>query len=224
LRRILFTLAVLIALLLAVEVGLTMLSQRGLALALRGRYGLPRDLEARISSFPLLMSLARNHLAELQLSWSGTLTMVHDGSEEEIPCSGSARLYDIELDLSSLLMGKLELRSISRLEAALSLDREAVARMLERGKDEVTLEEGRVCLLEGGAKRKLRVKVVDENAVALEESAPSTGGSGSGNVYQPSVYTFDFNAVPLEAEFRTASVTGERLRIEISIPMWEGYL
>ncbi len=224
LRKLLFLVALLIALLLGVEVGMTMLSQRGLAMALRGRYGLPEKLEARINSFPLLVSLARNHLAELQLRWEGDLSLEREGGLDMLPCEGNVRLYDVELDIPALLKGGLELRSISRLEASLALERGALAAMMGVGENEIWFESGRICLAVGGKKMKYRVKVQGDRTLALEEVVESSGGSGSGSYTQPSIYTFEFTRVPMEGNLRTASVSGDRMLVEISIPMWEGYL
>ncbi|NPV58331.1 MAG: hypothetical protein HPY75_01560 [Actinobacteria bacterium] len=223
-RKILFLTAMLIALLLAVEVGMTMLSQRGLAMALRGRYGLPEKLEARISSFPLLVSLVRNHLSELQLRWSGELAMDFDGSRDRVPYEGSARIYDAELDIPALLRGRLEFKSISRIEAAVAFEKDAVAMMMGVEERCLAFEDGRICVTEGGTKHKYRVKVLGERAIGLEEITDSCGGKGSSYESKPCIETFEFNDIPMEGFFRTASVSGDRLSIEISIPMWEGYL
>lgn len=223
-RKILFVTAMLIALLLAAEVGMTMLSQRGLAMALRGRYGLPEKLEARISSFPLLVSLVRNHLSELQLRWTGELAMDFDGSRDWIPYEGSARIYDAELDIPALLKGRLEFKSISRIEATVSFEKAAVAMMMGAGEGGFAFEDGRICINEGGTKHKYRVKVLGERAIGLEEIIGSTGGTGSSYESKSYIETFEFNDIPMEGFFRTASVSGNRLSIEISIPMWEGYL
>ncbi len=223
-RKLLFIIAALIALLLALEVGMTMLSQRGLAMALRGRYGLPDNLEARINSFPLLVSLARNHIAELQLRWRGELALDLEGSQEMLPCEGSARLYDVELDMPALLKGGLVLRGISRLQASVAMDKGAIAAMLGVEEEAISLESGRICLYSEGQEHKLRVKVKDGKTLAVEEVVGCGASSGSDSHGQPFVYTFELSQIPMEGDLRTASVSGDRLVLEISIPMWEGFL
>lgn len=223
LRKILFAVVTLMALLLAAEVGVTMLGQRGLAAALRSEYGLPDNLEARLNSFPLLVSLARNHLAELQLKWGGDLPVRLAGEDLMVPYAGSASLYDVEIDMASLLRGRLELRSISRAETLLTIGGAGIA-VLGGSGGSIRIEEGRIYREREGEKIRCRVKVLDENTLALEEVGGYTAGSGSASGSKPYMETYEIEGLPMEGRLRKASVSGESLVIEISIPKWEGFL
>ena len=122
-RKILFSVIVLLALLLAAEVGVTILSQNGLEKAISSQYELPSSLRVSINSFPFLLSLARNHLAELQLTWEDELDyQVEEGALESMHYSGCVSLYDVELNMPSLLTGKLDVRDVSRMEATMAVD------------------------------------------------------------------------------------------------------
>ena len=122
-RKLLFSVIILVALLLGAEVGITLLSQHGMEKALSAQYELPSNLEVSINSFPYLISLFRNRLGELQLNWQGELQYgVDEGAAANLPYTCRVNLYDVELNMPSLLTGKLEIRDISRLKALIYLE------------------------------------------------------------------------------------------------------
>jgi len=221
----LFAIVIILALLLAAEVGVTLLSQHGMERALRGQYELPDSLEVNINSFPYLVSLARNHLNELRLTWEGELDyQVEEGMLDSLHYSGSVSLYDVELNMPSLLTARLEIRDISRLKAAISLDISGLNEALGIVDGTLIVEDGRLYVSLAGEKTQCKVKVTAQDSITFEPngySMPSTGSASNVNAW---VKTLRIAEPPLGAELSNASVYGEDVVVEISIPMWEGYL
>lgn len=224
-RKILFSAIVLIALLLAVEVGITLLSQRGMEKALSSQYDIPPSLEVSINSFPYLVSLFRNHLGELQLSWEGVVRCgVEEGTAENLPYVGRVNLYDVELKMTSLLTGKLEIREISRLQANISIDIEDLNAALGMPEGGFFIEDDRLYAVINGVKTQHRIKVTDENTVSIAPITPSTPGEGLPLNGLSQVKTMRFYDLPMGSKLTLASIEDVRVEFEISIPMWEGYL
>ncbi|MBN2025915.1 MAG: DUF2993 domain-containing protein [Actinobacteria bacterium] len=224
-RKILFGVIVIVALLLAVEVGITLLSQRGMERALSSQYDLPPSLEVSINSFPYLVSLFRNHLGELQLSWDGTLQyMVEDGAAEPLPYEGRVNLYDVELKMTSLLTGKLEIRDISRLKAYIYLDIEDLNRALGMDEDGFYTEDDRLYVTIGGDKAQYRIKVKDDNTLYIEHLSVYTTSEGLPANGISQVETVQLIDLPMGSKLSLASIDGMRVVLAISIPLWEGYL
>lgn len=224
-RKILFSLVALLALLLAVEVGVTLLSQHGMERALRSQYDLPSNLETNISSFPYLLSLVRNHMNEVRLAWCGDLPyQAVEGSVENISYEGVVSLYDVELSVPSLLRGRLEIRHVSRQKAAIWLDVESLSGAFGMSGGEMTIENGSIYLVSAGGKTKYRVKVTGDYTLSMEPYDTSMTGTGLYSNPDRGVKTVVFHSLPLGAVLLNASVSGGRVLVEISIPMWEGYL
>ncbi len=224
-RKILFMTLILAALLLAAEVGVTLLSQHGMERALRSQYELPSSLVVSINSFPYLVSLARNHIGELQMTWEGEVQYhAGEGSLETMPYRGSVNLYDVELSMPSLLSGRLEVRDISRQKARISLGIEDLASALGMKKSSLTAEDGRLFMQIEGEKTQYKVKVAEETTLSFEPLDGSIEGTGSSPNPDEGIKAIDFYYMPLDAKLSTACVKGEGIEIEISIPMWEGYL
>lgn len=224
-RKILFSLVALLALLLAVEVGVTLLSQHGMERALRSQYDLPSDLETNISSFPYLLSLARNHINEVRLAWRGELPyQAAEGSIENMPYEGVVSLCDVELNVPSLLRGKLEIRHVSRQKAAIWLEVEGLTGAYGMSEGEMSVENGSIYVVSASGKTKYRVKVTGDDTLSLEPYETSMTGTGLYSNPDYGVKTVTFHALPLGAVLLNASVSGGRVLVEISIPMWEGYL
>ena len=224
-RKILFSIVTLLALLLAVEVGLTLLSQHGMERALRSQYELPPSLEVNINSFPYLLSLARNHMGEVRMSWKGDLQYeVVDGALESIPYEGSVELYDVELDMPSLLTGRLEMKHISRQEATISIDLESLNQALATSGCSLELENERLYARFGGRKTRCMVKVSGDNSLEIAPYDAFSDSSGSYQDYDVGLETVIFEGLPMESILLNASTKPDMVVLEISIPMWEGYL
>jgi hypothetical protein len=224
-RKILFSVIILVALLLAAEVGITLLSQHGMEKALSAQYELPPSLEVSINSFPYLVSLARNHLSELQLNWNGAVQyQVEEGTAANIPYTGRVNLYDVELNMASLLTGKLEIRKISRLKAFIYLDTAELNAALGMVAQAFFVEDDKIFLMSEGKKTQYRVKVTDESTIALMPFTVSMTSEGLPSNGQSLIKTVRFNDLPMGSKLSLASIDGDRVVLEISIPMWEGYL
>jgi hypothetical protein len=225
LRKILFTVVIVMVLLLAAEVGVTLLSQRGMERALRSQYELPDSLKVSINSFPYLVSLARNHIGELQLAWEGDLQyQAGDGALASVSYAGNVNLYDVELDMPSLLTGELEVRKVSRGKAAISVDIPDLGRALGLPDGALAVKEGKLFVSDGGTKTQYVVKVSDDNAVTIEPYEGYTDSKDSAQNPDAGVYTVVFPSLPIEAELLNARIEGGKAILEMSIPVWEGYL
>ncbi len=224
-RKILFGLVLLVAVLLVLEVGVTLLSQKGMERALRSQYGLPSSLEVSINSFPFLVSLARNHLGQLDLSWDGELEcMVEAGMSVPVAYSARASLYDVELSMPYLLGGKLAIKNISRVKANISLIEEAINDIFLYLRQTYTIEDDRIFLVEDGSKIQYKVKVAGIDEISFEPLPGYTANENQDLNPNPKVKTIKMHSLPMDARLQSASVSGGKVKIEISIPDWEGYL
>ena len=224
-RKILFTIVTLLILLLAVEVGMTLLSQHGMERALRSQYELPPSLEVNINSFPYLLSLARNHMGEVRMSWKGGLQYeVDDGALESMPYEGTVDLYDVELDMPSLLRGRLEMRHISRQEATISIALESLNQALFMSGCSLEIENDKLYAWLDGEKTRCMVKVCGDNSLEISPYGAFTDSSGSYQDSDVGVETLEFDALPMGSILLNASTDRDTIVLEISIPMWEGYL
>ncbi len=224
-RKILFAVVLVLALLLAAEVGVTLLSQHGMERALRSQYELPASLEVSINSFPYLASLVRNHISELQLAWEGDLQyQAGEGTLASMPYAGIVNLYDVELNMPSLLKAKLEVSKVSRRKAAIAIDVADLNRAIGLRGGALRVDEGLLFVVEGERKTQYVVKVSDDNALALQPFTGYTDSRDSGQNPDAEVYTLVFTSLPLDAELLNARVEGEEVILDMSIPSWEGYL
>ena len=225
LRRILFSLVGLLALLLAAEVGVTLLAQRGMRGALRSQYGIPPDLEVSIDSFPCIAALLRNRLAEVMLVWTEELPYRRgDGGTGTLGCRARVSLYDMELSMPSLLRGKLEARRISRQKAGLAMELRGLEGALGLAEGSLHAEGDALMLSRDGVKTRCVIKVVGEGGVALSPREAYTPSSTSETDPELLLEEIIFPSLPMGARILNASVEGVSLLLEISRPMWEGYL
>lgn len=224
-RKAVFALVTVVALLLLAEVGVTLLSQKGMEKALASQYGLPPSLEVSINSFPFIASLIRNHIGELSLAWEGELEYsVEEGVGEDVAYEARVNLSDVELNMPSLLAGRLEVREISRAKSQLILDADALEAILAVPGGSISMEDDRMFLIVEGEKTQYKVKVIGERTLTLEPLALSKGGEGhAGNPYPP-VKTVVIYRPPMDGSMVKASIDRGKVVIDISIPGWEGYL
>ncbi len=225
LRRILFAVAALLLLLLLAEVGVTLLSQWGMQKALRSQHGLPPSLEVSIDSFPCTLSLLRNHLAEVCLRWTHELALrSREGELASHDYACRVALYDVELNMASLLGGKLELKRVSRQEACIALKIEVLNDAIGLPAGTLVAENGRLYLLRGAEKTRCLVKVVADNALAVVPQEGYIPATPSDTDPDSALETLEFSPAPMGAVLLNASVSGGMVIIEISVPVWEGYL
>jgi hypothetical protein len=225
LRKILFSAMALIVLLLAAEVGVTLLSQHGMEKALRSQYELPESLEVSINSFPFLLSLARNHLGELQLSWDGELGYSpEEGRTEYMPYVGRVNLYDVKISMPLLLRGRLEIRDISRVKAEISIDDDAINEVFGSPGDGFLIDDDKIYRIKGGEKIQYKVKTSKGTTLVIEPLNGYISDSGFTENTEEELQEVKLNGFPLEAKLHNASVRDGKVVLEISIPMWEGYL
>lgn len=228
-RKIIFSLVVFLALLLALEVGVTLLIQHGMERAMRSQYDLPSSLKVSINSFPLIVSLFRNHLGELRLSWEGDMESLAPGGEKTNPSYyGQVNLYDVELNMPSLLTGKLDIREISRIKAAITLDENSLNEALGRESGEIRIEDGEIFEVKDGQKIQYKVKVADDNTIAMEPYFGSISGVETSENTQGDVKAapleVELTGLPMNAALKRATSEGNKVVLEVSIPMWEGYI
>jgi len=228
LRRLLFALVIVLALLLGAEITLTVLCQKGMVRALSRQYGLPGDLEASIGAFPFIVSLARNRLGELRLSWRGECRLATAGGEGGIPYRCTAYLYDVELSMSSLMRGSLRIDSLSRMQAHIELDAGEVTALLGMGAFSGALSTGCLETSREGILYQYEVKVSGMNELTFSPVDVSRSENGVASDNEPVVNGGGFRAalqsLPLDAKLKNASLQSEKLVLEASFPEWEGYL
>lgn len=228
-RKILFALVLLLALLLAAEMVVTFLSQRGMEKAISSQYELPSSLKVSINSFPLILSLARNHMGELRLAWEGNLSCQCGEGEEMKPAySAQVNLYDVELEMPSLLGGRLEIREISRIKAEIFLDETSINEIAGDYIGPVLIDDGDIYFVQDGEKVRYKVKVLDNRTLSFYPHSGYTGDSGSHDEAHPTLESgmteVRLEGLPLDSRLEKASSDRGMLILEISIPMWEGYM
>ena len=224
-RKLVFGLIALLSLFLVVEIGVTLLSQKGMERALQAQYDLPSSLQVSINSFPFILSLARNHLAELEVSWEQELEyVVEEGMYARVPCGTVVDLYDVELNMTSLFGGKLDIRSISRMKAIMSFDAKAIADLFGLPEEEFVIQDDEFFRILDGEKYQYKIKVNGDSSLELSPYGRSTLDEGSSEKADSPVEIAEFTSLPLGSSLKRASIDGGKVVIEISIPMWEGYL
>lgn len=228
-RKLLFSAVILLALLLAFEVGITVLSERGIQKALKSQYGMPDNLKVSINSFPLTLSLIRNHLGQLRMTWDGQVNTITPSGEPVNPTYyGQINLYDVELDMPALLRTRLEIRQISRIKAAIIFSEESLNLAMGPQNGYLVIDEGRIFQANTDPKVQYKLKVSNGDTIFLEPLSPSTGDSDSLQNSQSSIeVTYEVtisNKLPLDARLQSASIERDRVVIEVAIPIWEGYI
>jgi hypothetical protein len=229
LRKILFTLVILLAMLIAAEMVVTFLSQRGMEKAISSQYELPSSMKVSINSFPLIISLARNHMGEIRLTWEGEIDcQFGEGEEEQLAYNAQVDLYDVELEMTSLLGGRLEIREISRIKAVFFLDESAVNEMVGDRIGPVLIDDGDIYFVHDGEKIRYKVEVSDDRTLIFYPHSDYTSDSGSSDESNPAleagITEVVMEGLPLDSRLEKASSDRGLLIIEISIPMWEGYM
>lgn len=227
LRRILFSLVFLVALALGLEIALTYLSQRGMEKALCSQYGIPGDLEVRINSFPFIMSLVRNHLGEIQLNWRGEMHGSFRERDVHFSYLCSVNLYDVELRMPSVLRGRLEIESLSRIRARLIVGLEDLKEIFG-GDVRLPSAGDTIEVHKNGDIFKYKVQVWGSKTLRFHPDDTSTSRASTPYNYEAGVKDCGIELIlsefPIDFSLRKASATDERLVLEISIKCWEGYL
>jgi hypothetical protein len=184
--------------------------------------------DAAVGAFPFLVSLARGRIGELRLSWWGECLLSHAGGESAVTYRCVAYLYDVEVSFPSLLRGDLQMRSLSRVDAHLELPLAEAAHLLGVRDVAVTGDGGFLATGADGVERRYGVRVMGDDGIAFSTDAAleSPGGGSAGPVPQVEggEIRLRLYGLPLEARAVSATVDGERMVIEVSIPEWEGYL
>jgi len=229
LRKILFSAVLLLALLLAFEVGVTFLSERGFQKALKSQYGMPDSLKVSINSFPLTLSLIRNHLGQLRMTWEGQVNTITPSGQEENPTYfGQINLYDVELNMPALLRTRLEIRQISRIKAAIILTEESLNLALGIQNDDIIVADGEIFKANTNPKVQYKLKVLNGDTLSLEPLSGSIGDSDYLQNPQPALQassaTATFGTLPLDGRLQRASIEGDKAVIDMAIPIWEGYI
>jgi len=229
LRKILFTLVILLAMLLAAEMVVTFLSQRGMEKAISSQYEMPSSLKVSINSFPLILSLARNHIGEIRLAWEGDFScQCAEGEEAELAYSAQVNLYDVELEMPSLLGGRLEIREISRIKAEIFLVETSINEFAGDYIGPVLIDDGDIYFIQDGEKVRYKVKVLDNRTLSFYPHSGYISDSESYDEAHPTLESgtteVRLEGLPLDSRLVKASSDRGMLILEISIPMWEGYM
>jgi hypothetical protein len=217
------------ALLLSFEAGVTVLSERGIQKALKSQYGMPDNIKVSVNSFPLTVSLVRNHLGQVKITWQAQAMMTtQDGKETDSDYFGQINLYDVELDMPALIRTSLAIRQISRVKAAIILDQENLDSALGLEPGSLSISDGHLQEAKSNPKLEYKVKVSGGDTISLEPLSGYSGDSDSPKNPQSAVQqasaTINADELPLQASFQSASIEGDYLVIDIAIPIWEGYI
>jgi LmeA-like phospholipid-binding len=229
LRKILFSAVILLALVLAFEVGVTVLSERGLQKALETQYGMPGSLKVSINSFPLTLSLIRNHIGQLKLTWEGQTVVTNlDAQESGLTYYGQVNLYDVELDMPALIRTRIEIRQISHIDASIIFDEQALNASFNLPDGSLVIDQNKIYLKNSNPQIQYKLKVSNGNSISLDPSSGSIGDSDSfqnpQSGVEPDFATVALGKLPMEARPQSASVEANRVIIAVSIPIWEAYI
>ncbi|MBC7254043.1 MAG: hypothetical protein H5T72_08755 [Actinobacteria bacterium] len=227
LRRVLLILAAIGALALGLETAVTYLVQRGMEEALKRQYGLPEDLRARINSFPLVLSLARNRIRDLRLEWAGEASFRSEEGSTSVPYGCELRLCDMELDMPAVLQGRLEIRSLSRLLSSLSFELPELCPLL--GVSFISDDgSGFIIAGRGTEEVKYEVHVSGSREIEFRPLSSLMNSSGLPKNYEPVIEglrkTFILEGFPLEITLLTVEVEEGKLSMRMRVDEWEGYL
>jgi hypothetical protein len=133
-------------------------------------------------------------------------------------------IYDVELNMPALLTGRLEVREVSRGRAAMIVDISELGRSMGLPEGTLTADADQLFLTEAGEKTQYVVKVSGENEVSIEPFQGYMESEDSAQNPEVGVYTVVFPSLPMESELRNARIEGGEVVLEMSIPVWEGYL
>lgn len=227
LRRVLFALALTAALALSLEMAVTYLAQRGMEEALERQYGLHDGLRVRINSFPLIVSLAKNHIRDLRLEWTGDLCLSTEERSLPVPAVCDLRMNDVELDMAAVFGGRLEIRSLSRLSSVFRIPLAGLEPLLG-GVATFSESEGMIGVDVSGLNLKYEVYISGEDRMTFRPHPVSKGMSGQTNESKPyidsSEITVSVGGFPMRFALLSASVEGDQLSMKVVLEEWEGYL
>jgi hypothetical protein len=229
LLKLIYVIVIALVLLLAAEMGVTLFAEHGAERVLQSQYGMPPNLKVSINSFPLLVSLMRNHLGEIRITWNDDLYMFSSlGGETALPYLGQAVVDDVELDMPSLLRGRLDIKKISRIKAVISVEEASINQVFGNQNMIIDIQDGSLFVTYKGLKIQYEVKVADDNSLAVTPFPASTNGGDSAinpqSEVQPPSLVIKAYALPLDSKVESVRLEGDKFIMGISIPMWEGYL
>lgn len=227
LRKLLIILAILGAMALGVESALTYLAQRGMEEALERQYGLEEGLKVAINSFPFVVSLSRNHIRELRLEWEGEIHFVSGELDYSLPCSLEIRMQDVELDMPSVLRGRLVIRSLSHLRSRLLIAIAELDPLLGVGVAVPGSREGSSYTTTGGVVFEYKVEIYGENSVGFTPIISSTQAQRILAQGQPSIEgmakIYNIEGIPLRFSLLSAVLRDGFLELNLDIKEWEEY-
>ncbi len=218
-KRLLVVVILLLALLLATEIGLTLAAQKGLAVYLRDRFALDKEPSVSISSFPITVSALRGRVnsTRVRIASSVAATNLAD-LPTAFPYELTFDVTDAHFSLSDLLSGHLKLTSVSRLEASLALTQDALNAFLAGTGFSISLQ-GDVLAVVPDASPNLRIEckvyVYDSSTLALE---PRSGSAAFPANLVPSgtslLVKLPVQALPMRPSLLSAAVSGGILTLK----------
>lgn len=178
-KRLLIVVILLLALLLATEIGLTLAAQKGLSVYLRDRFALDREPSVSISSFPITVNALRGRVNSTRIRIDGSAPIVNLADlVEPLPYRLTVDVSDARFSLSDLLSGHLKLKSVGRVEANLQLTQESLSSFLSGTGLSVRLEGNLIFVIPDVAPEssvECKVYVYDASTIALQ---PKDGSAG----------------------------------------------
>ncbi|MGQ9757635.1 MAG: LmeA family phospholipid-binding protein [Actinomycetota bacterium] len=224
LRKLLVILAILGAMVLGAETALTYLAQRGMEEAFEKQYGLEEDLRVAINSFPFIVSLARNHIRELRLEWRGEIHFVSGDVDHPLPCSLEISMQDVELDMPSVLRGRLVIRSLSYLSSRLLIGIADLVPLLGGGIAVPGGVEGSSYMATGEVDFEYKVEIYGDKSICFTPIMASTQAQRLPSKDQPSIEgmakIYSLEGIPLRFSLLSAVLRGGFLDLKLDIKEW----
>lgn len=223
-RKLLIILAILGAMVLGAETSVTYLAQSGMEEALERQYGLEEDLRVAINSFPFIVSLARNHIREIRVKWGGEIYFVSGDVDHPLPCSLEIRMQDVELDMPSVLRGRLVIRSLSHLNSRLLIGIADLDPLLD-GETAVPGDvEGSSYMAKGEIDFEYKVEIYGEKSICFTPIIASTQNRSMPSKDQPSIEgmakVYSLEGIPLRFSLLSAVLSGGFLDLKLDIKEW----
>ncbi|MHB8781560.1 MAG: LmeA family phospholipid-binding protein [Candidatus Geothermincolia bacterium] len=131
LKRLLMLAIVLLALLLAVEIGLTIAAQHGISAYLERHFAMEGRPGVSLSSFPITFSIARGRINRIRVTVTDEVEVAsYSGSLVALPYELVADAQDVRFSPSALIRGSGSISALA-LEAQLLLNEEALDRYFD---------------------------------------------------------------------------------------------
>lgn len=225
-RKALFFIIVILALLIIAEVLFTLLIQRSISIHLEERYGLSKRPSVFISSFPLVVNLFRGHLNYLKadIKVNCEVSVQGTGIDDQLPLTVKISARDVRVDISDFLRGDLSVNGIGGIEAETEMYEGDLNNLFLPYDLQLDLEEGEVYMKEmdkGSESYRCELKVEGERRITFSLPEGFTNDLkfmekmrtlGIGRVW-----SLDLKGLPPQISLQSTSLKEGKLVVELYI-------